>query len=258
MTLLEDWLSLTDRLLEAGVSVMSTGVVDLTEESRTDPELLCLLLLTRTMSHVKAVRALAKVGRTLEARILVRNCFENSFYVARLAKDGNKFVMEMLEDEKKRRVARGQLLFEHQLVMEDETESKFRQWMKDHKDWKKGETLSPKGIVSKTSVEKSYVFYSELSVDAHPSTDTLSRYLLPADEQGRPGIDLEPPLKPEELIDTLNLNACAVLGILFGVNDVMEAEASQMLTDLANEYQALEKRGRKPTDKQEDGERGVQ
>ena len=30
MTLLEDWLSLTDRLLEAGVSVMSTGVVDLT------------------------------------------------------------------------------------------------------------------------------------------------------------------------------------------------------------------------------------
>jgi hypothetical protein len=241
MALLEDWLSFTDKLLDAGVKVMSTGVVDLTGESRADPKVICLLLLTRTMSNVKGVRALAKVGRTLEARILVRNCFENSFYVARLAKDGNKFVAEMLEDDKKRRVARGQLLFEHQLEFEAETESSFRQWMKDHKAWLKGDTLSPKGISRKTSIEKTYVFYSELSVDAHPSTDALSRYLLPADEHGRPGIDLEPPLKPEELGDTLNLNACAMLSVLFGVNEIMEAQGSELLTDLANEYQALER-----------------
>jgi hypothetical protein len=112
--------------------------------------------------------------------------------------------------------------------------------MKDHKSWAKGETLNPKGISRKTSIEKTYVFYSELSVDAHPSTDTLSRYLLPTDENGRPGIDIEPPLKPGELIDTLHLNACAVLGVLFGVNEVMEAQASPLLTDLANEYQRLE------------------
>jgi hypothetical protein len=240
MAVLEDWLSFIDKLLDAGVSVMSTGVVDLTEESRADPKVLCLLLLTRTMSHVKAIRALAKVGRTLEARILVRNCFENSFYVARLAKDGNKFVAEMLEDEKKRRVARGQLLFEHQLEFEAEVESKLRKWMKEHKTWTNGDTLSPKGISKKTAIEKSYVFYSELSVDAHPSTDALSRYLLPADKYGRPGIDLEPPLKPEELVDTLTLNACAMLSVLFGVNEVMEGQGSQLLTDLANEYQALE------------------
>jgi hypothetical protein len=49
---------------------MSTGVCDLTEESRADPKVLCLLLLTRTMSHVKAaVRALAKVGRTLDEAV---------------------------------------------------------------------------------------------------------------------------------------------------------------------------------------------
>lgn len=242
MALVEDWLSFTEKLLEAGVSVMSSGVCDLTDESRADPKILCLLLLTRTMSHVKAVRALVKVGRTLEARILVRNCFENSFYVARLAKDGKKFISEMLEDEKKRRVARGQLLFEHQLEFEADAEAKLRQWMKDHKDWVKSDTLSPKGISKKTVIEKTYVFYSELSVDAHPSTDTLSRYLLPADEHGRPGIDLEPPLKPAELIDTLNLSACAMLSVLFGVNEIMEAQGSQLLTDLANEYQALERR----------------
>lgn len=44
----------------------------------------------------------------------------------------------------------------------------------------------------------------------------------------------------EELIDTLHLNACAVLSVLFGVNDVMEAEASPMLTELANEYMRLQ------------------
>jgi hypothetical protein len=244
MTLIEDWLAFTDKLLEAGVTVMSDGVVDLTEESRADPKVLSLLLLTRTLSHVKGVRMLARAGRTLEARILVRNSFENSFYVARLAKDGNSFVAEMLEDEKRRRVARGQLLFEHQLEFEAETEDKLRRWMKEHKSWMKGDTLNPKGISKKTAIEKTYVFYSELSVDAHPSTDTLSRYLLPADEYGRPGIDLEPPLKPHDLVDTLHLNACAVLSVLFAVNEVMEAQASQMLTDLANEFQSLEQSSR--------------
>jgi Family of unknown function (DUF5677) len=108
MTMVEDWLAFTDKLLGAGVTVMSDRVVDLTEESRADPKVISPLLLTRTLSHVKAVRMLARAGRTLEARILVRNCFENSFYAARLAKDGNKFVAEILQDEKKRRAARGQ------------------------------------------------------------------------------------------------------------------------------------------------------
>ena len=101
MTLVEDWLQFTDKLLEAGVSVMSSGFVDLTAKSRADPKVLSLLLLTRTLSHVKGIRMLVRAGRTVEARILVRNCFENSFYVARLAKDGSKFVAEILEDEKK-------------------------------------------------------------------------------------------------------------------------------------------------------------
>jgi hypothetical protein len=241
MSTIDNWMAFTDKLLEAGVAVMTTGVVDLTEESRADPKVLSLLLLARTLSHVKAVRLLAKAGRTLEARILVRNCFENSFWVGKLAKDGNKFVAEMLEDDQKRRRARGQLLFEQQLEFEAETEAKLRQWMKDNQSWARGETLSPKGVAKRTAIEKTYVFYSELSVDAHPSTDTLSRYLLAPDEHGRPGIDLEPPLNVDEVIDTLDLNSCAVLSVLFGVNDVMEATASQQLTDLANEYQRLQK-----------------
>jgi Family of unknown function (DUF5677) len=155
MTLVEDWLQFTDKLLEAGVSVMSSGVVDLTEENRADPKVISLLLLTRTLSHVKGVRMLVRAGRTVEARILVRNCFENSFYVARLAKDGSKFVAEMLEDEKKRRATRGQLLFEHQLEMEAETEEKLREWMRARKSWQKSETLNPKGLSKETATEKS-------------------------------------------------------------------------------------------------------
>jgi Family of unknown function (DUF5677) len=141
MAPVEAWLQFTDQLLEAGVAVMSAGVVDLSQESRADPKVISLLLLVRTLSHVKAIRMLVRSGRTVEARILVRNCFENSFYVARLAKDGTKFVAEILEDEKKRRAARGQLLFEHQLQMEAETESKLREWMKARKNWRDGETL---------------------------------------------------------------------------------------------------------------------
>jgi hypothetical protein len=75
-------------------------------------------------------------------------------------------------------------------------------------------------------------------VDAHPSTDTLSRYLLPEDEQGVPGIDMEPPLKWEEAIDTLDLNAMAVIGLLIAINEIVEAGVNLM--PLADEYQALQ------------------
>jgi hypothetical protein len=240
MAALDDWLNLTTKLLEGGVAVITTGAVNLSDESKSHPKVLSLLLLARTLSHVKGIRMLAKVGRTLEARILVRNCFENSFWVGKLAKDGQKFVAEILEDEKKRRNAKGQLLFDQRLEFEEDVDKKLRQWMKDHKSWSKSATLTPKGVAKETATEKTYVFYSELSDDAHPSTDTLARHLLPDDEHDNPGIDLEPPLKMDELIEPLRLNACAVLSVLFGVNEVMEAEASPMLTELANEYLLLQ------------------
>jgi len=43
-----------------------------------------ILLLARTLSHAKGVRALLKVGRVLEARILTRNCLENGFWIGGL------------------------------------------------------------------------------------------------------------------------------------------------------------------------------
>lgn len=94
MTAIDDWLALATKLLEGGLAVIRTGVVSLGNESKSDPKVVSLLLLARTLSHVKAIRMLAKAGRTLEARILVRNCFENSFWVGKLAKDGRKFIAE--------------------------------------------------------------------------------------------------------------------------------------------------------------------
>ncbi len=49
-----------------------------------DPKVISILLLARTLSHAKGVRALLKVGRVLEARILTRNCLENGFWIGGL------------------------------------------------------------------------------------------------------------------------------------------------------------------------------
>jgi hypothetical protein len=243
MALVDDWLAFTDKLLVGSTQLLGRAVVPQSAEAAADPKIVALLLLSRTMSHVKGIRVLIRGGRILEARVLVRNCFENSFWVGRLVKDGQKFLSEVLEDEKKRRNMRGQTLFDNQVNLEGESGLNFRKWMRDNKDWTNSKTLDVKSMARNTSFRKAYVFYSELSTDAHPSTDTLSRYLVEPDQDGTPGIDFEPAVKMDEVIDTLDLNALAVIGVLVGVNQIVGAGVD--FEALATEYQALQQQTKK-------------
>lgn len=242
MALADDWLALTDKLLVGCTQVLARTKITHPDVSVSDPKIFALLLLARTMSHVKGIRALIRGGRILEARVLVRNCFENSFWVGRLVKDGQKFLSEVLEDEKKRRNMRGQTLFDNQVNLEGESGLNFRKWMRDNKDWANSKTLDVKSMARDTSFRKAYVFYSELSTDAHPSTDTLSRYLVAPDQDGVPGIDFEPAVKMDEVTDTLDLNALAVIGVLVGVNQIVGAGVD--FEPLATEYQALQQKAK--------------
>jgi len=113
---IEKWQALTDKLIEASREVLNRGVIPPENLNWDDPKVISILLLARTLSHAKGVRALLKVGRVLEARILTRNCLENGFWIGGLIDEGHNFVDKMVQDQQKRRSMRGQLLFDQQIL----------------------------------------------------------------------------------------------------------------------------------------------
>jgi hypothetical protein len=188
------------------------------------------------MSHIRGVHIMIRAGRVLEARILVRNCFENAFYAARITKEGDKFLLEFLDDDKKRRNSQGRLLYETGVPVGDE----FRQWMRDNKDFANSKTIDVKSTAKAGPIKQAYMFYSWLSQDAHPTTNALSRYLETPDNSP-PIIDFDPPASNEEAIDTLGLCAVGAMGVIVSVNDTLGTKLDW--EPLADEYQALLNKG---------------
>lgn len=234
---IENWKTLTDKLIGASLEVLKAGVVSSENVNKRDPKLVSILLLARTISHARGVRVLLNVGRVLEARILVRNCLENGFWLVRLIDGGDSFVGEMVRDEEKRIALRSQLLFDQQVQLEADVELKLRDWMKARKHWKDNKTLDPKGVAKGGSLEGSYLFYSELSADAHPGLETLNRFYDSNDDL----VDMEPQPNPAEVLDTHHYHAYSILTVLVAVNQMLGYGATPLLSQFVEEFQALEK-----------------
>jgi hypothetical protein len=230
-----EWLKFAHKLIRAGAGLAKASSQHIPGNPFSDPKLLALLLLARTLSHMKSIIILMQADRVLEARILVRNCFENAFFAARFAVDGEKFLNEVLEDDRKRRNSQGKLLYENGLPVGEN----FRQFMKETKDWDKSKTIDVKSVASKGAIEGAYVFYTYLSQDAHPTTNTLSRYFTDH-EDGPPEINFEPPVSEEDAQETMELCAVAALGVIVGVNDVIGTKMDW--APLADEFHTLQKK----------------
>lgn len=237
MEVVTRWQALVDKLISASVEVLNKAVIPPENLVWSDPKVISLLLLARTLSHSKGVRALLKAGRVLEARILTRNCLENGFWLGGLVDEGASFVAQMVEDEQKRRASRGQLLFENRVQFDEAVEQRLRTWMRERKHWHDSKTLNPKGVADGTSLDGAYIFYSELSVDAHPGLEALTRYLARDDDAE---LDFEPRINLEEVIDTLYLHSYSVLTVLVQVNQMVGHGAGELMIKLTEEFQALE------------------
>jgi hypothetical protein len=233
----ESWQEVMNDLIVAAVDVLNKGVIPPENLTGADPKIVSVLLLARTLSNTKGVRVLLQKGRVLEARILVRNCLENGFWLARLIEDGSAFVHQMIEDEQKRRAMRGQLLFDTQVQLEAAVEQRLRDWMKERRHWKDSKTLDPKGVAKGGSISDAYLFYSELSVDAHPGLEALNRYAARTDESD---LEFEPEVNWNEYIDTLHLACFSTLTVLVGVDQMLGYGATEQLQLLTERFQTLE------------------
>ncbi len=235
----EIWTAFAVGLRRIGLELFGSSKVTVTEHGAADLKVLGLLLLARTLSNLKATLSLLRENQIVEARTIARNCYENQYWVLGLLKDGEKFRSEMVAHEMRHKRERMQFLFDTEINLDESMETKMRDWLRANKQWADAKTLNPKGVAMRGAIQ-SYVFYQALSTDSHPSVDTLNRYYVTPDSDGVPGIDVEPVVKRDEIIETLNFVCLPVIGVFLGVSELLGTnDMPPSVANAAQEYQRL-------------------
>jgi hypothetical protein len=183
----------------------------------------------------------------VEARILVRSCYENAFWVVGLNKKRDKFAKKMLHAEVKSRQKRGELIFKHMELPEVDMKKLRGQMREMTKKYPKPQPLNAQEAALDAVMHHGYFIYSQLSADAaHPSFDSLNRHLVQLANDERV-LDFEPAPKEGEIAQTWDWACKAMLATCVGVNEILGGTpAGLKLREIADRYQVLET-GRNPS-----------
>jgi hypothetical protein len=231
------WLDFAKRLRPIGMGIFGGTKVTVTQEGSADIRIIGLMLLARTLSNLKAAVALTEGGFIVEAKVVARCCFENSYWVGAVVKEGEKFRTSMVQHEMKHKRMRAQTIFSTTRGLEGAVGDRLREWLRDHREYEDSPTLDPKDVCKRAGNE-SYMFYQHLSWDAHPSIQTLNRYYEPPDADGAPGIDVNPVVGDAEVIEMLNLICLAVISVFLGVCEIL-GQDNTPTGKMAAEYTTL-------------------
>jgi hypothetical protein len=208
------WLNCLNRIIACGEGIAQRARIKAGEGA--GARVLAAALLARSISTAHAVGPLIGLGHVVEARMLVRSLFENMFYLFRLARDdGSVFARQMQADDQRHR---GLLGKEIEAAMGDEVGSRVKEIAEELLLKSRGEKhLSPKSAISGTEIERAYIYYKQLSVDAaHPSITALNRHLV--ETEGNEVLRLKPRIKDGEAMNTAFLASMALLGGCIAAN----------------------------------------
>src|ERR1700687_3638464 len=80
----KNWAQFAEKLRQNGYALLQAANPKLvvTDKGAADPNVIGATLLCRSLTHLKAVPILLKESLIVEARTIVRNCFENAFWLA--------------------------------------------------------------------------------------------------------------------------------------------------------------------------------
>jgi hypothetical protein len=236
------WTELADTIGQTCLDIIGGVPVTVTEKRFADPKVLAVMLASRSLLNFRGVFVLIENGLVVEARILVRSCFENAFWIAGLQAKGDGFVKKMLEDEMWSRKVRGEWALSKKPQLSEDVEKRLREQLKAiNKKWEKAKSLSPKDVALSGLLREGYGIYSQLSADAsHPTVTSLNRHVGRSDKEDEALIDVVPVPKEQEIVTTWDWACNAMLGVSVGVNEILGgAPAGQRLLELADRYQAL-------------------
>jgi hypothetical protein len=246
-----EWNDLAHAMGQLGCDILDGPDVT-TENGLSEPKVLAIMLLSRTLSNLQGVITLLNSGLVVEARILVRCCFENAFWIAGLLAQGDEFVTQMRQDDERSRRAHGELLLSEKLP--EDSEIRLRKELRLIKQrWPQGklQSLQAKDVAWRGILREGYHIYSQLSLDAvHPSITALLRHYDHAgqhEENGKTvlGINVVPAPSEGEVTTTWDWACSAVLRACAGVNDILGGTpAGQQLGELADRHQALTRSGK--------------
>lgn len=178
--------------------------------------------LARTLSHLRALRVLLREGHFVEGRMVARGAIENLFLLAALSKDSEAVLSEMREDHHARRKARGEFLISRSIIRDEESRRHLQAALARFQSELTGRRpdLEPKRLAHRGDVADAYVAYAEMSEDsAHPSIDSLSRYVPFADDLD---IDLDPPSRQHEIGLTKVYFSMALIASIVALGEILD------------------------------------
>jgi len=211
-----------------------------------DPKVWALALLARTIGNVEGALELLDSGHVVEARTLVRCCYENFFCAAALVKTGDAFIrtMELDDAASRKKQAKGMLDWagrQNQKLEFREKLKKFADAMENQHP--KASFLNQRKAAESGTIADSYIFYNMLSNDAaHPSATSLSRHITweGTGEDAEWTISAFPVDDLDEADETLELACSVMLGVAVAVNEAVGgAETGETLFDLSDDFKAL-------------------
>ena len=170
------------------------------------------------------MRILLDAGHLIEARTLVRCCWENFFCTAAIAKTGDAFLEKLDLDHGASQKKQAQRLrdfatnYDGRNVEVSKALSSFADVME--KEYPKASFLNHQRTAEDGTVGEGYVIYNVLSNDAaHPSITSLNRHILSMG-RGNWTIAANPPINQNESIQTLQLACSAMLGMCVAFYEV--------------------------------------
>jgi Family of unknown function (DUF5677) len=216
------WFAHGDELLQHASALYSEGDLMETKYGASDPKVIAMTLLCRTVGNFRGALAMIDQKLIVEARTLTRSCVENLIFIDKLAKDGAKFVKEIEANEYKSKEMRGQVLA--QWAAGQQTEPPFVKELHGYLKSIKGkpkEMINVKATAQAGVLKDSYIIYSQLSSDAaHPSADSLSRYTQ-RNSDGSLTIVADGITDDAEALQTLEFACSMLLGVCVGANQII-------------------------------------
>lgn len=242
-----EWWALADDLGQACLDVLGGKTV--TTQRPLDPKVLAIKLMARSLQHFRGTLLLLEHDLVVEARTLARSLWENAFWMAELIANGDQFVERMRQEEFQSRKSRAEFIFANGFTLDAAVEEKMREMLREtgkvmEKKPAKGVGFSPKQVAMNGVLKTGYLYYSQLSADAaHPSLTALGRHDGEGNSSEDRVIEAVPPVKLDEVIQTMDFACNAMLALGIGLNQILEGTpAGAQFNQLADRYQAIPKR----------------
>lgn len=228
------WADFCDVLSLKGYEILGHPAVE-NVDGRT--QTLAFALLARSLSLMAGMQILLKGNRIVEARMLVRACLENEFFLGALKEDPEKFWKELQEDDVMHRQQRGQHYFGSAGDADESVARRLREWLRTSKaEHPKPRAISPKAIAGDNPT---YIAYGQLSSDAgHASLTSLKRYVI----RGEDSISRFTPHAPvteEEIVDTYRWVTLSLIRSLGTVNEILGKAEDDGIRGIVQRYSEL-------------------